>query len=165
MRVFALFSLFLFAACQAPAAEMTDAEIAQIEAEVMAWAEAWMDGWENDGEAGCEANAPLTHPEQVVHLTGGEPQGRAGWLEYCKTANANIAGYSGSWTDMDVRVLSPDAAVFVGRWSGTFEYVSGRAFHYAAGAQLILVERTADGWGLTLFENSGGPAEEVTEEG
>ena len=163
MRVlvgFFVLSLMLPVPFQVFAQELTKEQVAQIEAEVMEWAEAWMDGWEHDGETGCEANAALVHPDYAVHLTGGEPQGRAGWLDYCKRTNANIAGYSGSWTDMNVRVLSPDAAVFTGRWDGTFEYVSGLPRHYPAGAQLILVERTADGWGLTLFENSSGPRAE-----
>jgi hypothetical protein len=67
---------------------------------------------------------------------------------------------SGSFTDMDVRVISPDAAVLIGRYDGTWEYANGNTAHYPTGAHLILVERTADGWGATLYENSNGPRSE-----
>jgi hypothetical protein len=74
----------------------------------------------------------------------------------------NRNSFTGEWTDKDVRVLSSDAAVFLGRVSGTFEYLDGSpARRYPAGAQLILVERTATGWGITLAENSNGPGETV----
>jgi hypothetical protein len=143
---------------QIAAQEMTEAQIAQIEAEVLEWAEAWMDSWNVDVH--CDATLPLIHPDHVVELTGGAPLKKAEWLEYCKRTNANIAGFTGVWTDTSVRVLSPDAAVFLGRFDGTWEYPDGRTNHRPAGAQLILVERTAEGWGLTLFENSNGPLAE-----
>jgi hypothetical protein len=160
----ALAVLMTVAACQAPPAEMTEAEIAEIEAEVMGWAEAWLDGWEADTRTGCETNLALIHPEPVVFLTGGEPQRKADWFEYCLSMNAGLAGFSGEWIEKEVRVLSPDAAVFLGRYDGTFEEESGRILRYPGAVQLILVERMADGWGLTLTEWSNGPSE-VVEEG
>jgi hypothetical protein len=61
---------------------------------------------------------------------------------------------------MDVRVISPDAAVLITRYDGTWEFVNGNISHFPAGAHLLLVERTSDGWGATLYENSSGPLAE-----
>jgi hypothetical protein len=162
----ALGALFYFytAPTTAPA-EMTEAEIAQIEAEVLEWAEAFMDGWEaGTPDARCEANLALVHPDHVTYLTGGAPQRKADWFDYCMGVHENWASFTGDWTETSVRVISPDAAVFLGRYDSTGENVNGRVIRYPAGAQLILVERTADGWGFTLHENSNGPTE-VVEEG
>lgn len=144
--------------------EMTPGEIAQIEAEVTEWAESWLDGWEVDTRTGCEANLALIHTDHVVFLTGGEPRRKADWFEYCLSTNAGITGFSGEWIEKEVRVLSPDAAVFLGKYDGTFEEEGGRKLRYPGAVQLILVERIADGWGLTLAEWSNGPSE-VVEEG
>jgi hypothetical protein len=139
---------------------MTEAEIAQIEAEVMEWAETWMEGWNAGTPADrCEATLALIHPDHVVFLSGGAPQRKADWLDWCLEATHTWLSFSGSWTEKDVRVLSPDATVFLGAFDGTWEHVSGRIERHPTGAQLLLVERTVDGWSATSFENSNGPAE------
>jgi hypothetical protein len=73
-------------------------------------------------------------------------------------------GYTGNWTETDVRVLSPDAAVFLGRMSGDWKHTDGTIYRYPAGAHRLLLERTVDGWRITMAENSNGPSE-VVEEG
>jgi hypothetical protein len=141
---------------------MTEAEIAQIEAEVLQVADAWDDGWE-DMETDCENNVNLMHPDHFAWFSGGNRIDLDGWLEYCTNATRNRAGYEGEWTSTEVRVLSPDAAVFVGSYRSTYENVSGRVTHYPTAAQTILFERTATGWGITLFNNFNGPAEVIQE--
>ena len=159
MRTLSAFAvLFLVTACQALPAEMTEAEIVQIEAEVLDWGEAWAAGWEPENR--CEILRALFHPDHVVHLTGGEPQGRDSWFEYCMNSYGTWVSFSGTWTDMNVRVISPDAAVLITRYDGTFEFANGTIDHRPAGGVLILVERTPDGWGATMWENSGGPRAE-----
>lgn len=157
--------LMLVAACQTAPPEMTEVELAQIEAEVMAWAEGWMDGW-NTGtpEDRCAAAQALVHPDHVVYLTGGAPWKKADYFDYCMGVQQNWKSHEGAWTETDVRVLSPDAAVFLGRTETTWVRADDTIFVYPAGAQLILLERTADGWGVTLLEWSNGPRER-TEEG
>jgi hypothetical protein len=76
----------------------------------------------------------------------------------------NYRGYTGSWTETDVRVLSPDAAVFLGQASGTWEHADGRFIRYPSSWQLMLVERTEDSWGMSILQYSNGPSE-VVEEG
>jgi hypothetical protein len=156
--------LALISACQAPPAEMTEAEIAQVEAEVMEWAEGFLDAWRGDTRTGCEANLVRVHPDHVVFLRGGEPRRKADWLDWCLSTNAGLEDFIGEWTDKQVRVLSPDAAVFLGRWSGTFVEDTGRRVHHPAAVQRIMVERMADGWGITMQQWSNGPSE-VTEGG
>jgi len=142
---------------------MTEAERAQIEAEVLQVAETWMDVWRaND----CESSRPLMHPTRMVVLWGGTPHSSIDeWMEYCEGSIANRAGWSGSWTDKQVRVFSTDAAVFIGTYSGTYTYRDETpARHYPVASQVILLERTGTGWGITSFENSNGPSEVVEED-
>jgi hypothetical protein len=157
----ALAVLLLVAACQSPPpTEMTQAEIAQIEAEVNEWAEAWVDVWRaND----CELSRPLMHPTRMHVLWGGKPHNSIDeWMDYCTSTIANRAGWSGEWTDTEVRVYSGDAAVFIGTYSGTYTYRDETpARHYPVATQVIILERAGDGWGVTSFENSNGPYEEV----
>jgi hypothetical protein len=163
MRTLASFAvLMLVAACQTAPPEMTEAEIAQLEAEVLEWADAWMAAGEiPTPEDRCGAWRNLAHPDQVVRLRGGEPQGRAAWFDYCMGIQVNWQTFTGEWTETDVRVLSPDAVVFIGRSSGTWVHADGRVIRYPAGVQRLLLERAADGWGFTMHDNSNGPSEVV----
>ena len=143
-------------------AEMTPEEIAQIEAEVLQVADIWEDGFE-DMETDCENTASLMHPDHFAWFSGGSRIDRDGWLEYCTNATRNRAGYEGEWTTTEVRVWSPDAAVFVGSYQATYENVSGRITHYPTAGQVILFERTDTGWGVTHFSNFNGPSEVIQE--
>lgn len=143
---------------QTVAQELTPEQIAQIEAEVLEWGKAWADGWEPENR--CDIISALHHPDYVVRFSGGEPQRRDGWLEYCEGNMANWVSFSGIWSEMEVRVISPDAAVLIARYDGTWEYADGTTGHYPTGAHMILVERTSDGWGATIFQNFSGPRAE-----
>jgi hypothetical protein len=163
MRAFAAVAvLVLVSACQAPPpAEMTDAERAQIEAEVLALAQGWMDIWdEND----CEAASIFLNPESLSFLWSGQALNRSEWLEACIPIVANRESFSGNWTETKVHVLSPDAAVFVGTYTATYSYVDDTpARHYPRTSQMGLVERTATGWVFTTFTNVNGPYEAAGE--
>ena len=98
-------------------------------------------------------------------FSGGSRVGRDEWLDYCSQTTTNRASVSGSWTDTEVRVLSPDAAVFVGSYDSTMGYVDGTPTrHWPTANQVFLAERTANGWGISFFTNLTGPSE-VVEEG
>ena len=160
-----IFFGFLLYSSPAGSPGMTEAEMVQIEAEVLEAAQAWMDVWE-DMDTDCERAAELWHPEHMAYFSGGERTTPSTWVEVCHRVTRNRAGFSGSWTDTDVRVLSRDAALFVGRQEGTFEHLDGSPTrHYPTGAQVILFERTETGWGITTFSNFNGPPEEVGEGG
>ena len=143
-------------------AEMTPEEIAQIEAEVGEWAEAVMDAWgPGTTEERCGRVQAFAHPDRVVWMRGGEPRGSDGFFEYCMANQANWVSFTGEWTETNVRVLSPDAVVFIGRFSGTWVHTDGRVIRYPAGVMRHLLERTADGWGFTMQDFSNGPSELV----
>jgi hypothetical protein len=159
MRVFGAFLILVLAVgCQAPPAEMTEAERAQIEAEVLAWSEVWEEGWEPANR--CEILRALFHPDHPVRLAGGEPQGRDGWFEFCMSNYATWVSFSGTWGDREVRVISPDAAVLITRYDGTWEFEDGTTDRRPAGVHRILLERAPDGWGATFMQNSAGPSAE-----
>jgi hypothetical protein len=160
--LFAVAVLLLVAACQAPPAEMTEAEIAQIEAAVLERAEAYLDAWAaGTPEDRCRATQAFFHPDHMVYLTGGAPQGRADHFDYCMGGQEDWRTFTGGWTETSVRVVSPDAAMFLGRMDNTWEHATGRIDHYPAGAQLLLFERAAEGWMITMYEWSNGPIEEA----
>ena len=82
--------------------------------------------------------------------------------DYCASSTATRAGYSADWTDKKVRVISPDAAVFIGTYSPTFSYNNGRPpRHYLNSVQRLLVERTETGWGISWMSFSNGPYEDL----
>jgi hypothetical protein len=163
--IVAVLALLFIATEQTAPPEMTDAEIAQIEAEVTEFGEAWLDAWgPGTTEERCAAAQALAHPDRVVWMRGGEPRGPDGFFDYCMAIQRNWVSYTGEWTDPDVRVLSPDAVIFIGRTSGTWIHTDGRVIRYPAGVVRFLLERTADGWGFTMQDFSNGPSE-VVEEG
>lgn len=140
--------------------EMTEAESAQIEAEVMQWAEAWMEIWRaND----CELSRNAWHPTRIAQPRAG----RTGvsvdeWIRQCTDQITNRASFSGEWTETEVRVISRDVALFMGSYNATYGYRDETPDrHYPTAAQVMLLERTETGWGLTFFVNSNGPYEGV----
>ncbi len=155
---------FLLYSSPTAAPEMTEAEIAQIEAEVLGLMESWMEAWRGND---CALSRDLWHPTKIAQPRVGRTGISVdGWIESCTTQMANRESFSGEWTDTDVRVISPEAAVFSGTYRATYGYRDGSpGRHYPTAAQVMLVERTEGGWGITFFTNSNGPSEEVGEEG
>jgi len=161
MRTLAAVSvLLLVAACQAPPAEMTETEVAQIEAEVMELADTWLDTWRV--EVNCDVGLPLLHPDWLAMPYEGEIINRDEWHEMCLMRTANVASATFDWTNREVRVLAPDAAVFIGSYSATWEYLDGSpAVHVPISSQGGVAERTPDGWVWTFYSWSPGQGEEV----
>jgi len=154
-------ALLLALPLQISAQDLTPAQVAQIEAEVMAAAEAWMDAW-RDMETDCEKAVDSWHPQHMAFFSGGRRVDKAGWIDYCDRATATRASFAGSWTDPEIRVLSPDAAVFVSSYEQTLSYSNDAPTrHYPTAGQVILFERTESGWGITMFSNFNGPSEVV----
>jgi hypothetical protein len=151
---------FYAASDSAPPAEMTEVEIAQIEAEVTEWADAWMAVWEQND---CNAAVPFFHPTKTAFLWQGKALSRAAWLEECNPVVANRVAFAGHWTSVEVEVLTPNVVHFLGTYTDTIRYESGRARTWAENSQLGLVERTPDGWVFTSIAATSGPAEEIEE--
>ena len=164
--VFALLAvvvlLFLANRTAVPSA-ITDAEIAEVEAEITEWAESWLDVWRGND---CELSRPLIHPTRSVFVFQGKPTRNIDdWMTYCGRTIENRASWSGSWTDIEVRVLSANAAEIIGTHSATITYRDETpARSYPISTQIINLERTATGWGMTHYWYQTGPPE-VVEEG
>ena len=155
---------FLYSSPTAPSAEMTEAEIAQIEAEVVQFADAYTDVWRGND---CEGSRDLLHPTRWVRIYDGKPNRDIDeWMRRCEITLANRASFSSEgWIDTEVRVLSPDAAVFIGTNSYTMTYRDDTpARHYPSNTTIMNLERTPDGWRLTSYQNATS-GYEVVEEG
>lgn len=153
---------FLYSSPTSPA-EMTQAEIAQIEAEVTQVAEDWIQVWRDND---CALSRDIWHPEHIAQPRAGRISPSVqDWIDSCTQTTANRASAEGEWMETSVRVLSPDAAVFSGTYSWTMHYRDGSpAQHWPTAAQTHLYERTETGWGLTFFVNANGPVETVEQE-
>ena len=161
IALLALGLLFFYFTSPTTAPEMTEAETAQIEAEVMQLADDWMDAWK-DMETDCETTQTLLHPDYWRRLASGEDWDISEWPDYCARSTATRAGASNDWAKKTVRVISPDAAVFIGTHSPTFSYNDGRPpRHYLTSVQRLLVERTETGWGISWLTNNNGPYEDL----
>jgi hypothetical protein len=90
-------AFFLYRTPAAPP-EMTEAETAAIQADVLVAAEAWMDSWK-DVETDCETAVDSWHPEHMAFYSGGIRVDRAGWTDYCNRTTAIRASWDGSWTN------------------------------------------------------------------
>jgi len=154
--------MYVYTAPADAPAEMTEAEIAQIEAEVKQFAEDWFDVWRGND---CEPSRDLIHPERWVRIYDGKPNSNVDeWMARCVTTLANRASFSANWIDTEVRVMSPDAAVLIGTSSSTFEYNDGTpARHYPINSTIMIVERTDSGWRLSNIQMVNGPYEAVEE--
>lgn len=154
------FAFLRYRSPTAPPPEMTEAERAQIEAEVMEFADRWLDAWRV--EVNCDANLPLMHPERLAMPYEGEIINRDEWYGMCLMRSASVASATFGWTSREVRVLAPDAAVFIGSYSSTWGYRGDSpAVHVPSSSIGGVVERTPDGWVWTFYSWSQGPGEEV----
>ena len=156
-----LFVLSLLYACQTAPPEMTEAERAQIEAEVSGMANRLMDLW-NTGD--WETHLSLYDSEALNMLWGptllDTHESFAEFMGFIE----NYPGWEGGWDNTFVKVLGPNSALFRGRYHTTLTDLEGvKTFwrpHWTA-----LVERRADGWKMTVVDHAYGTAQEVPAEG
>ena len=145
-------AFFLYRSPSAPTG-MNNLEIYQIETEVLEHADAWLDVFQ--GEIDCDAGLDLLHPDRLAMLHEGWLFNRAKWHEMCSIRTANVASVSMNWRTKEVRVLTPDAAVFVGSYSSTWEFRDGSPARHVPVSSLIgVAERTPDGWVYTAYSYS-----------
>jgi hypothetical protein len=138
---------------------MTEAEIAQIEAEVRDAMEVALDGWR---ELNLEKAMSFFHPTATswalpeTPRTYSEIRGwTADWIE-------NLESWEGNIVEMTVRVLSRDAAAFQAQYGCTITPKEGPIMHHPGNAVWTgIMERTDNGWKSTLGGLSFGPYEEI----
>ena len=153
---------FLYSTPSAPPAEMTDAEIAQIEVEVMQATNDMMAAW--NAEDGLASGAFFDSETLNVLWGGNEYDNPESFGEMYATIWERFPSWDGGWDDSFVKVLGPNLALFRGRYHCTLTNQAGvQTFwrpHFTA-----LFERRTDGWKMTVVDHAVGTAEEVPEQG
>lgn len=156
--------LALLFACQAPPAEMTEAEIAQIEAEVMEAADLLITGWNGND---LDLFLTMFHPTKVSHAWGSRVYKNHGelsqqWMSAWETGDSVRI----SWTTRDVQVLTDQAAMFQGSTDLLLYYTDGRILHYPGTAHWTgLFEPSEAGWKMTTSAYTFGGAQRLDTEG
>lgn len=160
MKTLAAFSvLLLVAACQTAPPEVTEAERAQIEAEVLQAAEDWFDGFRQHD---LDLLMAAYHPTETSFGGGRAPRDYATIRESWANQFENVVKYELDWTETVVKVLSRDAAVFQGYYDATGTYADGRIFHWPGNVSFtVLMERTPDGWKITMGAGTNGTAQRI----
>ena len=122
-RLITVAGLVLLVGCQAPPVEMTEAEIAQIEAEVTAVAHQLMEGFKN---LDLEEAAAVYDPSSMHGNDGATYYATYDeWVVHLEEMVARFDEMDGEWMNTRVDVIGPDAAVFVGQYDWTVTAVSG----------------------------------------
>ena len=140
--------------------EMTDAEVAQIEAEVMESMGTYVDGYR---EMDMEKVGSVAHPDFLTYPYSGRVVNRSEFVETSLAWAEGKESWAISWVDTNVRVLSPDLAVFSGTSVDTLTFSDGRAFYHPSNAYAFLFERTPDGWKLSMGGPSAAPRQPIEE--
>jgi hypothetical protein len=157
--VAALAILFLVPSCQAPPPEMTDAEKAQIEAELMevtdALTEAW-NAWDID------ASMSFLHPERTSFAWAGTVYDFDGLRERYSEVWAGADRQETAWTTRKVEVLSEDAVFFQGSFELRIFYSDGREVLYPGTCHWTGLYEPYNGeWKMTYGSYAYGGAQTV----
>lgn len=152
MRTTALALLFLVAACQSPPPEMTDAEMAQIEAEVVGVAEQFMTGLNNldPGVAAALYDHSSMHGNDGAAYFATYDE----WVAHNEEFFARFEDLNGGWTDTRVDVLAPDVALVVGQNEMAVTQVTGARTNIHG--YITLVMRKTDGAWKVIHQASTG---------
>jgi ketosteroid isomerase-like protein len=130
------------AACQAPPAEMTEAEIAQIQAEVAAIGDQMMTALSNlDMSVSVALYDPATmhgNDGTTYYATYDE------WVVHNEELFARFEELDADWTNTRVDVLAPDVALFVGQNSVDATQVSGARTNIRGYITLVLKKIEGD---------------------
>ena len=155
----AVVAFSLSAACQAPPAEMTEAEITQIQAEVTQVLEEFM---EANGAMDCARIAAIYHPDHTAIAWGSRLLDNSGFREACEGFFESKDAWTGYWVETDVRVLTRDLAEYAGRMGDTIHYSDGRVREWPGNCVNVgVMERTPDGWKQTIAAQTCGSSRAV----
>jgi len=137
----------LYSSPTAPPAEMTEAEIAQIETSVLAWSDQFMEAATNlDGEG----VAALMDPDDTHFVSGAKYW--ATWAEYLSGSQEFYGGWAewgGVWDARRVDILGPGVALLTGQATGPLALADGRRFTNRA--RFTFVVREAEGGWKGLY--------------
>jgi len=134
-------AFFLYRSPSAPP-EMTEAEIAQIEAEVLSVGDQWLAAVvEVNPDGFLDLFDPAgTHATDGYHYATYED-----WVAHIRNLFSTWEDVNWAWTSTRVDVLASDAAMFVGHAEGTLTRTDGRTSDGGPGVTL-LVRKDGGGW-------------------
>jgi len=144
--------LALLSACQAPPAEMTEAEISQIEAEITAVADQLIEAL-NSLDPGI---ATAIFDRTSMHGNDGAAYFATydEWVAHNEEFFGRFEEVNGGWTNTRVDVLCSDAAVFAGQNEMIVTQVNG-AHTKIEGYITLVLRKTDDAWKVILQSSTG----------
>jgi hypothetical protein len=138
---------------------MTEAEIAQTEAEVTEAAAGLLESFR---ALDAEATSEWYHPTETSWAANGTVYDRAGLIELLVPFLGTMESWDGRWVETSVKVLNPNAAMFQGRYEATNYLTDGRVLHWPGTANFtMLMERTPEGWKATVGNWSNDSGQEI----
>ena len=150
--------ILLVARLPPPSPEMSEAEIAEIRADVLEVVEARFEALR---DLDMDKVLQSAHPDLLAWTAGGRIMNSAAYRDGMRAWAEGKESWSGRWVETDVRVLTPDLAVFSGSYVDTIQYSDGRYLHCPRCSAVFLFERTPDGWKYSMGAGSAVPAEPV----
>jgi uncharacterized protein (TIGR02246 family) len=125
---------FLYSSPTAPA-EMTDAEVTQIEAEVLSAGDQWLAAV---NEANPDVFLELFDPSGTHATDGYHYANYEDWSAHVRRLFSSWEDVNWAWTSTRVEVFASDAAMFVGYAEGTLTRTGRDPSNVAPGATLLM---------------------------
>ena len=143
-------------------AEMTEAEIAQIEAEVLEWADLWV---ESSRSQDADAVVALMDPDEARYVVNSTFHSG---LDDCRDALETLyqgwETWAGEWSGESVEALGPEVAFLIGQVRGPLTLVGGTEGINQVRLSFLLRKRV-DGWKAVYGHGSGTFTPNPVEEG
>jgi ketosteroid isomerase-like protein len=152
--------IVLLARLPPPSPEMSDTELAEIEAEILEVVEARFDALRN---LDIDEVLQSVHPDLLAWAAEGRVMNSVAYRDGMYAWAEGKESWRGGWVETTVRVLTPSLAVFSGTYVDTIQYSDGRFLHCPSCSAVFLFERTEDGWKYSMGAGSSAPAEPVEE--
>ena len=106
---------------------MTEAEIAQIEAEVMAQTDGMLVAW---NARDWNATLRFHHPEKTAFAWSGTVYDYDGLMARWETVGENFTAQNSTWNNRKIEVLSKEAAIFQGSFDLRVTRTDGTELYY-----------------------------------
>ena len=164
MRTLAAIAVLMFVnACQGPPpAAMTEAELAQIQADVMSWADQWI---ESSRSLDVDGVMALLDPDETRYaMNASFYSGRDECRGALEALYRGWETFDSSWSGRSVEALGPEVAFLIGQVRGPLTLADGTEGINQVRLAFLLKKR-ADGWRATYTHGSGAFTPNPTEVG
>jgi hypothetical protein len=152
MRTLAAFAvLLLVAACQAPPTEMTEAERAQIEAEVLSMGDQWLAAV---NDVNPEGFLDLFDPAGTHATDGYNYANYEDWVGRVQRLFSNWEDVNWAWVYTRAELFSSDAAMFVGYAEGARTNTDGEISEGGPGVTLLM-KKSGGAWKI-IYQGTAG---------